>query len=369
MYDEMRRTWEDMKNVVDVQDKEIKSVGEVSMETKTQIERMNDRISGLETQLKRPNMGNPAGDIDTKAAKKEKTDIYVKALQKGYSSLSAEEKSAIKLVGPGEAKALQSVDDTGGGYLAPVDFVQDIIKQIVLYSPIRDVATVRQTENKSILYPTRTATFAAQWVAEQVQRTETTGLKYGQEEILAHEMYALVLITYADMEDAYFDMSQQIQMEAAEQFAVTEGASFVNGNGVGKPEGLLTNTTVPSSVSGNASLLQADGLINCAYSLKSAYAKNAIWLMNRSTLGSVRTLKDSYGQYLWQPGIASDVPNTILDHPYVETPDMPAVAANAFPIIFGDIKRACPASPRDRKSTRLNSSHTVISYAVFCLKK
>src|SRR5256885_12519218 len=28
-----------------------------------------------------------------------------------------------------------------------------------------------------------------------------------------------------------------------------------------------------------------------------------------------------------------------------------------------------PAAPRDRKSTRLNSSHLVISYAVFCLKK
>src|SRR5438132_8914065 len=27
------------------------------------------------------------------------------------------------------------------------------------------------------------------------------------------------------------------------------------------------------------------------------------------------------------------------------------------------------ATCRDRKSTRLNSSHTVISYAVFCLKK
>src|SRR5438067_7319164 len=27
------------------------------------------------------------------------------------------------------------------------------------------------------------------------------------------------------------------------------------------------------------------------------------------------------------------------------------------------------ASPRDRKSTRLNSSHVSISYAVFCLKK
>src|SRR5438034_4646511 len=30
---------------------------------------------------------------------------------------------------------------------------------------------------------------------------------------------------------------------------------------------------------------------------------------------------------------------------------------------------APPAGFRDRKSTRLNSSHTVISYAVFCLKK
>src|SRR2546426_10631973 len=29
----------------------------------------------------------------------------------------------------------------------------------------------------------------------------------------------------------------------------------------------------------------------------------------------------------------------------------------------------CPTLRRDRKSTRLNSSHLVISYAVFCLKK
>src|SRR5437870_7530233 len=33
------------------------------------------------------------------------------------------------------------------------------------------------------------------------------------------------------------------------------------------------------------------------------------------------------------------------------------------------IERALPASRVDRKSTRLNSSHVAISYAVFCLKK
>src|SRR5436853_5376255 len=31
--------------------------------------------------------------------------------------------------------------------------------------------------------------------------------------------------------------------------------------------------------------------------------------------------------------------------------------------------RGWPARPQDRKSTRLNSSHLGISYAVFCLKK
>src|SRR5256885_268122 len=35
----------------------------------------------------------------------------------------------------------------------------------------------------------------------------------------------------------------------------------------------------------------------------------------------------------------------------------------------GGVARLRVESPRDRKSTRLNSSHLVISYAVFCLKK
>src|SRR5256885_12246441 len=40
--------------------------------------------------------------------------------------------------------------------------------------------------------------------------------------------------------------------------------------------------------------------------------------------------------------------------------------------VFGEERRGAfwiPVLPGDRKSTRLNSSHLVISYAVFCLKK
>src|SRR5436190_5001725 len=38
-------------------------------------------------------------------------------------------------------------------------------------------------------------------------------------------------------------------------------------------------------------------------------------------------------------------------------------------VVEHDVNLFCPAGSLDRKSTRLNSSHTVISYAVFCLKK
>src|SRR5258707_2218848 len=47
--------------------------------------------------------------------------------------------------------------------------------------------------------------------------------------------------------------------------------------------------------------------------------------------------------------------------------------ARAFPErragAFAVCQYACATSSRDRKSTRLNSSHANISYAVFCLKK
>src|SRR5437588_1094067 len=50
-------------------------------------------------------------------------------------------------------------------------------------------------------------------------------------------------------------------------------------------------------------------------------------------------------------------------------PDDPAVASGPERVAEAGIGDAFGTAGQDRKSTRLNSSHTVISYAVFCLKK
>src|SRR5690554_7210003 len=46
-----------------------------------------------------------------------------------------------------------------------------------------------------------------------------------------------------------------------------------------------------------------------------------------------------------------------------------SVSNNQHPLILHDPSVLLKAEHRDRKSTRLNSSHVRISYAVFCLKK
>ena len=244
-----------------------------------------------------------------------------------------------------EYKALSISTDSAGGYLAPIEYVREIIKGVTEISAFRSLVRVRTTAQKSIQIPKRTGQFAAQRVAEQGTRSETTGLAYGLEELPVHELYALVDISNQMLEDSAFNMNDEINMEASEQFAVAEGAAVVSGTGVGKPEGWLTNSNVSETNSGSAATIadasgQANGLIGLKHGIKTAYTRNATWGMNRTTLGSVRKLKDGQGQYIWMPGIAMGRPNTIDGDPYVELPDMPSEGAGLYPVIYGDFRRA-----------------------------
>lgn len=309
---------------------EVKAAKLAASEAKTAVEE-------LEVKFNRQGLGA------TGAGKKSDVNLWARSVvdahTKGIINLTQDQQKALSDVAA-EYKSLSISNDATGGYLAPSEYVREIIKTVTEISPARQLARVRSTGAKSILLPKRTGQFSAVWVAEQAPRTETTGLTYGMLEIHAHEMYALIDISAQNLEDSAFNLESEISFEATEQFAVAEGAAFVSGNGVGKPEGFLVNTDVGSVNSGAASAVTADGLFTLKHSIKTAYARNANWALNRTTLGSVRKLKDTSGQYLWQSGLALGKPNTLDGDPYVEVPDMPSEGANAFPVAYGDFKRA-----------------------------
>ncbi len=285
---------------------------------------IKSQIENLETVVKRPNSGFESKQVD------DYVEAFDKYCRKGVEGLDAVEK-----------KALTVSNDSTGGYLAPPEYVKELLKTVTEISPIRSIVRIRNTAARSIQIPKRTGQFAAQWVSESGTRSETTGYQVGLEELPAHEQYALVDISEQDLEDSVFNLEAEMQSEFAEQFAKAEGTAFVSGNAVGKPEGFMTNSDVASVDSGSNTAILADSLISLVHNIKAEYSRNGTFVFNRSTLAAIRKLKDTAGQYVFQTGmmLGGNMVNTILGHPYVEATDMPSVAQNAFPVAFGDFRR------------------------------
>ena len=324
-----------------------------AQDTKKALDDLAERFKGLETAIARmAEVSGKSGDEQ----KQDKIDTWIRCAAKSIRNqnnetvLSENERKFMSDIAV-ELKNLNMGSSDHGGYLAPVELVRDIIKNIIEISPVRSIAKVRQTAMRAVEIPRRVGTFEAQWVAEEGTKNETDGLRYGMHEITPHEFYALVDITNQLLEDSMFNLAGEIMSETAEQFALAEGKAFVNGNGVGQPEGFLVNSEVPSmtsstdnditgaqSSSGQSS--QGDDLIKLKYAVKMGYHAMARWVMRRTTIGRVRRLVDGEGAYLWQPGIAMGRPNMIDGDPYTEIPDMPTIAAGAAPIAYGDFMKA-----------------------------
>ena len=286
---------------------------------------IKEQVDKIETVLKRPNSGFSTKQVD------EFHSAFDQYCRKGIDALDGAER-----------KALTVSNDSTGGYLAPPEYVRELIKTVTEISPIRSIARVRNTGARSIQVPKRTGQFSAQWVSESGTRSETTGYQVGLEEIPAHEHYALVDISEQDLEDTVFDLEAEMQSEFSEQFAKAEGAAFVSGDSVGKPEGFMSNSSVSEVNSGSASAITADSLISLVHNIKSEYGRNGVFVFNRSTLAEIRKLKDTAGQYVFQAGMSlqGGATASILGYNYVEASDMPSIASNAFPVAFGDFRRA-----------------------------
>lgn len=80
----------------------------------------------------------------------------------------------------------------------------------------------------------------------------------------------------------------------------------------------------------------ADEVIDLVYSLKRPYRKNAVFLANDVCVAELRKLKDSNGQYLWQPALHEGGFDTLLGKRIYTSPYAPELAAGQKTVAFGD---------------------------------
>lgn len=266
-----------------------------------------------------------------------------------------EAKQAAELKSRGlDKRAAQVVTTTGsaGGFALPEQIERAINRLSVDISPIREIAqviTVGTTDYKE-LFDVNGATF--EWLGETDTRNQTNTPDIQECAPTFGMASAKPQASEESLDDLFFDVENWLINSASEAIAQGEGAAFVSGNGTKKPTGFLTGTPVATAdsaraygvlqyiASGQAAALPTnlDTFYDIVYSLRARYRRNARWVSNKLMLAGLRKYKDTTGAYLWQPSLVAGQPDLFMGYPVTEAEDMPIVAANAFPLAFGDFK-------------------------------
>jgi HK97 family phage major capsid protein len=290
-----------------------------------EVRALTDRLAAMETRLNRPNAGQQQEQTDETAATERRA--FINYLRRGSQTSET------------ELRALTVANDQQAGYLAPAEVSTEILREITEFSPIRQYATVRQTTAPSVKYPKRTGITNAKWEGE-IEEAEESAVSFGQTEIVAKRLTTYVDISNSLLMGSDGTAEAEVRLAYAEDFGKKESTAFVLGDGFKQPEGILTSAAVPYFANGHATNLSVDALIGLMYSLPAQYRNRGVWVLNGTSLATIRKMKDTSGQYLWQPALQAGAPETLLGRPIAEAIDMPDATANAFPIAFGDLATA-----------------------------
>ena len=341
-----------------INDKRIDGLVEEKGKLSAQVETLNGKLSELaelKSSLEQELLAlkRPGGGGNTKAAAEHKS-AFMNFVRKGKDDGLAEL----------QQKALQTTVDSDGGFAVPEELDRTILELLRNVSPMRQVCgkmTISTSDYKKLV---NLGGAGSGWVGEVADRPETGTPTLAQIAAVMGEIYANPQATQTSLDDMFFDAEAWLNGEVATEFSEKEGSAFLLGDGTNKPKGLLAYAMDLASdktrafgklqnvKSGTAGDFDADDLIKLLYTLNKGYRANANWMMATMTLFKVRTFKDATtGAYIWQPGLQAGQPSSLLGYGIAENEDMPAVAADANAVAFGDYKRAYTIV--DRLGTRV----------------
>jgi HK97 family phage major capsid protein len=314
----------------------VRQIGEKFTETKDTLEK---RMGRLEAAMSRPGLGLAGGD-----------DVGAEA-------------KAVNLWARGkvaEAKAMSpiAISDDGKDVTVRADWSTQIFKQIRESSPVRQVANILQTSTNELEVLVDKGEPGSAWVAETGQRADTAASFLTRHNIPVFEHYAYPSITNHLLEDSSFDVAEWLQSKIGTRFGREESASFVNGDGNGKPRGLLDYDRVPDAdfewkadpadyvigahYAGGTSI-DVDDLLDVIDKVKVDYLPRAGWMMTRAMRTAIRKLKDTNSRPVLQAatsGVQDGFSETLLGYPVFLAEDMPAIAVDAVGLLFGDFGEA-----------------------------
>jgi HK97 family phage major capsid protein len=255
-----------------------------------------------------------------------------------------------------QAKSVSVASSADGGYAVPEEIGRDIAALQLKYSPVRGLVRVSRASTSDMKRLVDIGGAEGGWRSESGSVSETATSKLREIAPTGGELYAYPKTSNWALEDVMFDVRAWLTESASKRFSQLEGSAVISGSGSSQPTGMLHTSPVttadwasplraaaayqylasPSIGSPAAPAITGDKLIDLVYLLNSAYRSGASWVMNSTTAGAVRKLKDSQGRYLWTDGLVAGQPAQLLGYPVYAWEDLDDIGTNKYPIAFGN---------------------------------
>jgi HK97 family phage major capsid protein len=233
----------------------------------------------------------------------------------------------------------------GGAIVPPTQWIADLLKAVDDRSVIRPLATKYRVDRAlSLGVPVLDADPAdADWTSEIGTGSEDSTMKFGSRELIPHPLAKRIKISNKLIRSSVVPVEQLVQERMAYKFAITEEKALMTGSGANQPLGLFTASASGISTardvvgSNTTTAIAADTLFDMKYSVKEAYQQSGQWLFHRDAVKAIMKLKDQQNQYLWQPGLASGQPDTLLSRPVLQSEYVPnTFTTGKYVGMFGD---------------------------------
>lgn len=235
-----------------------------------------------------------------------------------------------------ERRDLNTVDDSA---VVPQSFYDIIQESLVTVGPMLDgsiVTLLNTASGEDIKVPVESTRPLATAIAEGTSITELDPT-FSNITLKSQKVAVLTKISRELMQDSGIDIMGYLGRTLGTSVGIRVNNLLTVGTGTTVPNGIVT--AAGSGVVGGTAVsgaFTADNLIDLAHSVDGAYVRlGGAFMMRRASIGAVRKLKDTAGNYLFAPAATVGSPDTLLGFPIVENPDVPAIATGAKSVLFG----------------------------------
>ncbi len=338
---EEENTWTALNTELDKLDQRIKAI----LDGEKRAKEAEEGFAALE---RRPVEGRAAGRGQEDAG--DGTDKELRSWLKGEGGRFFEVKPNFR--SSLDVRTLSKLTTGAGGNTVPTTFYDRLVAHMIEVSAILQAgATVLRTESGETIQVPKTTSHSTAVLTAEAASLSASDPAFGQASLGAYKYGVLIQVSRELVDDSGVDLEGYLAMQAGRALGNAFGADAVTGNGSSKPTGVLNNTTLgatgPTGVSGGLGATSAtansggDYLIDLYYSVISPYraSPSAAWMARDSTMAVLRKIKDTTGQYMFQPSLVAGTPDTLLGKPIYTDPFVPAIATGAKSIIFGDFSQ------------------------------